>query len=236
MAGILDILANPLVLFAIAVPVFLFVGILVGTWLSQPRKNRVLKVSPESGMGVEYEVASEDSVNAYCDPVGDTPPQRFIKRHQALNILRKGFFKLTNYALWFGRYGTAYTYMVKGKETVEVTLRDAIHNIFGKELYDKIPNDEKTGYVKDQIEKSSVGVTVKFPNEPLTPEDLPSISEDDISRDNDERAMQNLWNEYKSTTSGDVFKIIFILGTGIGIGIVLALIFGWGAPVIISGA
>ena len=228
MFDFLSIFNNPLILLAVACPVVLLVGILVGNFVSQPSKNRVLKISPESGRGIELEVKDEDATNLHCDPVGNIPPQKFIKRLNAFTIIKKGWFKLKNYALWFGRYGTAY---VQGFEnsTVEVTLREAVLNIFGERLYQQIPVLQKK-----QIEDGKLGVIIEFPNNPLTPEGLPSISEDDINRDNDERAMQNLWDAYNEEKKHDAIQMIAYIGTGVAIGIVLALIFGWGAPIVVS--
>lgn len=98
MFDFLSFLSNPLILLAVACPVVLFLGIFMGSILSQPRKNRVIKVSPESGRGIELQVREEDATNLYCDPVGAIPPQRFIKRLNAFTIVKKGFFKLQNYA------------------------------------------------------------------------------------------------------------------------------------------
>jgi hypothetical protein len=254
---ILEFLLQPFVLLLISIPMTILVGIIIGTWLSQPRKPRVIQIAPESGRGREYDVESEDNVNAYCHSIENEPPQRFIKRYQALNILRKGWFKLSNYALWFARQGTAYTYKIdESKQEVKITLREAILNLFGPDLFERIPNDEKTGFIKDRIEKSSVGVTIEFPaglpltpknpiydptvtdaNDPRSQEYLPSISSDDIRRNDFDtfinaivRGVQRL---IKGTASGEWVKIIFIMGTGIGIGIVLSLIFHWGAPVVV---
>ena len=204
----------------------------MGVWLTQPRKNRVLKIEPESGRGVDLEVESEDTVNAYCKPVAHTPPQRFIKRHKALNVIRKGPFKLQNYALWLARYGTAYTKMVEGKKEVKVSFRDAVKNVFGKELYDRIPNNEKTGFIKDQIENNEIGVTVELSaTEALTPEGLKSLSSDDVRRGDIDTFISQIARGIRAaykTATGEYTKIIFILGTGIAIGIVLCQIFGWG--------
>lgn len=231
-----DFLGNPLILLAIVSPLLLFLGILVGNALSQPRKNRVLKLSPETGRGVELEVNEEDELNIRCDPVGNIPPQRFIKLHDAFNIVKKGWFKIQNYALWFAYYGSAYVRKLEG-EDVDITLETAIFNIFGKTLYDQIPREQK-----DQIEASEIGITVSFPNKPLTPldpktkESLPSISSDDLRRGDVDQfigALARGINSLSKTASGDWTKISFILGTGIAIGIVLSLIFKWGAPVIV---
>jgi len=241
--GILELFLNPLFLLVISMPIFVIVGLLLGTWLSQPRKARVLKVSPESGRGEELEIESEDTINAYCNPIGNMPPQRFIKRHEALNIIRKGFLKIQTYALWLARQGTAYTYMFGDKDEkhenpIKVSLKQAVYNVFGKELYEKIPNDSKTGYVKDKIENSSVGVFIEFPKAPLTPEGLPSVSSDDVRRGAIDSFINRLVRGVDKLGSGrtatEWVKVIFILGTGIGIGVVLSLIFGWGAPKIVE--
>lgn len=239
---ILDFLANPIILLLITIPVMLLIGLLLGVYASQPRRNRVIQIAPESGRGIEYEVEKEDTINAYCNPVSNSPPQRFIKLHQAFNIVRHGFMKPQNYALWIGRQGTAYTQEI-GDNPVKVPLRMAIYNLFGKDLYDHIPNNERSGYIRDKIERSEVAVIVEFPQSNLTPKgadgkELPSLSSDDVRRGAFDtfvgavvHGVQKLAQSGGRTEWG---KVIFVLGSGIAVGIVLSLIFKWGAPVIIS--
>ena len=228
----LNFLMNPWILLLILAPVMLLVGILAGNFSSQPRKNRVIKLAPESHIGIELEVKSEDAVNIYCDPVGKTPPQRFIKILNPYNIAKKGFLKIYNYALWFGRYGTAYVHKF-GDEDVHITLKQAISNVFGEKYFKQIPEAVMT-----VIEKGKLGVVVQFPKDPLTPTDdkgepLRSISEDDLNRDADSKAMGNLWNEYEKEKKGQMMNTIMVLGTGIAIGFVIMLITKWGSPVVI---
>ena len=231
----LEFFTNPLVLLSILAPILVFIGISSGYYLSQPRKNRVLKISPESGRGVELEVKSEDATNVYCDPVGDIPPQRFIKRLNAFSIIKKGWMKLQNYALWLGRYGTAYVTGIDDSD-IPVSFKAAILNVFGRTLYDQIPEQQRT-----QIEDGKIGVMIGFPNDPLTPKgtdgnDLPSISEDDINRDNDQRAMENLWEAYEQEQRSNTITQIAFVGCGVAIGIIVSLIFKWGAPTVITPA
>lgn len=198
------------------------VGIVFGNYLSQPRKPRVIKIAPESGRGVEYEVDEENAANVYCKAVGKTPPQRFIKLYPAMNILRKGWFKLTQYPLWFGRFGTAYTYTL-GSENLKTTLKATIENLFGAD-YAQIPQP-----VKNQIELGNIGVTIELPKGGLTPEGLPSISEDDINRDNDERAMKNLWDSQKKAGKSQfLVQSLPWIGVGMAIALILVQVFGWG--------
>lgn len=228
MFDFLNIFSNPLILLAVTCPVVLLVGVLMGNYVSQPSKNRVLKISPESGRGIELDVKSEDATNVYCSPVGNIPPQKFVKRVNAFTIVKKGWLRLQNYALWFGRYGTAYVQEIKNA-SVKITLQEAIMNIFGESLYKQIPQAQKT-----QIEKGDVGVLVEFPKNKLTPKGLPSISEDDINRDNDTKAMANLWDAFNEERKRDAIQMFAFIGCGVAIGIVLALMFGWGAPTVIN--
>jgi preprotein translocase subunit Sss1 len=240
---ILTFLANPLVLILLALPTLIFIGIWIGVWLSQPRKNRVYKIDPTNSTGIEYEVESQDTVNAYCKSVGNTPPQRFITMQNPINFIRNGVFRLQNFSAWFARIGTAYTqdFNPETKELkndpVTVPLRVAIENLFGKDLYDKIPNDEKTGYIKDKIEKSEIGVMIKFPEKPLTPNNMSSISPDDIRRHDVDNLIKAVVQGVKMLTakaSGEYLKIIFILGTGIAIGVIGSIIFHLGWPTVVT--
>lgn len=230
--NILNFLLNPWILLMIISPLLFLFGIIGGNLLSQPRKNRVLKVSPESHRGVELEIKSEDAINVYCPPVGNMPPQRFIKRLSAFNIIRKGWLRLQNYALWIGRYGTAYVHKFDN-EPVELSFKEAVYNVLGEKYYKQIPDPEK-----NHIEDGSIGVMIDFPKLPLTPTDkdgkaLPSISEDDLKRDSDERAMANLWDTFDKERKRSYLNMIAFIGTGIGIGVVLSLLFKWGSPVVI---
>jgi len=226
----LNVLANPWILITIISPVVLFLGLFLGNWLSQPRKNVVLKLDPQSHRGVSLQVREEDAVTVYCDRVGKMPPQKFIKRLNPYNILQKGWLKLSNFAMWFGRYGTAYVHEFKD-ELVNLEFADVVHHMFGEKYYKQIPDD-----VKKQIENAEVGVLVEFPINPLTPKDqkgklLPSISEDDIRRDDDEKAMKNLTASIEKETRRDMLNILAVFGAGIGAGIVVSLVMKWGAPV-----
>lgn len=230
---IINLLTNPIILLIILTPIMLLIGIVLGNYLSQPRKNLVMKLDPESHRGVQLEVNSEDTVNVYCKSVGDMPNQKFIKRLNPYNVMRKGWMKIQNFAIWFGRYGTAYVHQFDNKP-VELTFQKAVHNVFGEKYYKQIPKD-----IKSRIEDGSIGVTIEFPNDPLTPVDaegkeLPSISEDDIKRDKDDKAMANLWDSYDKEKKRSALNMIAFIGCGIAIGVVLSLLFRWGAPVVIE--
>lgn len=90
MSFILDVLANPVILIMLSSVVMAVVGLMLGVYISQPRKDRVIQFSPETGRGIEYDVSEQDEVRVRCKPVMNTPPQRFVKTplQNAYNIVR----------------------------------------------------------------------------------------------------------------------------------------------------
>lgn len=233
MLDFLNIFTNPWFLLMIVAPIMLVFGLIGGNILSQPRKNRVLKVDPQSHRGVELEINSEDTINVYCNPVGKMPPQKFIKYLEPFNVIRKGWLKIQNYALWFGRFGTAYVHKFNN-EPVKLSFKKAVYTVFGKRYYKQIPAN-----IKQRIESGSIGVTIEFPKGPLTPKSkgkkaLPSVSESDIRRDDDQRAMSNLWDTFDKEKKKSVINILMAIGTGVAIGIAICLLMKWGGPIIIQ--
>jgi len=235
MAGIFSILSiflNPFFLLAMMIPVVGFLFLYIGVYISQPRKNRIIQIAPETGRGRDYEVAKEDAVNLYCNPLGESPPQRFIKLYDAFNIVRKGPFKLQHFGLWVGRIGTAYTYTF-GNETVKVKLEQTMKTILGEDKY-KLFSDE----TKAQIESASIGVTIEFPKAELTPKGLPSLSSDDIRRHDIDHFIsslaQGIANLLKGRGRGNIVQVIMCVGTGIGIGFIIAFFLKVGGTTVVQ--
>lgn len=215
---------NPFILLLLASITFSMTGIMIGVYVSQPRKNRIIKLSPETGRGIEYQVEKEDAVNLICKAVGDTPPLKFRKTTAAWNIIRKGVLnKLQHYALWLGQEGTAYTFPLNAPD-IKITLRQTVENVFGLELYKQLSAD-----IKNRIESASVGVTVEFPQQPLTPmgkdgKSLPSVSEYDIQRDDDAKILHALATGIAKAKQGFSWNMLFAIGTGVAIGIIIGII------------
>jgi len=257
----------------------IIVGFFVGAYYSSPRKDRVQKVAPENGRGTDYEAKSQDGINVYCDPLGNEPPQKFIKTGYALNMIRKGLLgRLTHYALWTGRYGTAYTFTIGeksenlslkealikclgeaefyrdikeeqikkieedtnkyklGEDVVKTTLEKTMRNIFGKndreiDEYDLLPEATKI-----KIRDAEVGVIIEFPGVPLTPAGLPSVSSDDVHRDNDQKVVNALVNGIKKLGSGgpsQTFMMLLPMLTFAG-GIILAYLLHIGGTTVVE--
>ena len=65
--------------------------------------------------------------------------------------MKKGWFKLQSYALWIGRYGTAYVHKFDNKD-VDLSFKEAIYNVFGEKYYKQIPEDIKNHIVDNPLE------------------------------------------------------------------------------------
>ena len=59
MTFILEVLANPIILIVLASSVMAIVGLMLGVYVSQPRKDQVIQFSPETGRGIQYDVRNK---------------------------------------------------------------------------------------------------------------------------------------------------------------------------------
>jgi hypothetical protein len=213
----------------------LLTGTILGVYFAQPRHDVALLINPTSGRGREIKIMKQDAVNAFGEGLGNSPPQHFIKIHDAYNIARKGFLKLQHYALWLAREGTAYVYNFEGSKE-EISFSKAVKHFLG-DLYEKLPQD-----IKAKIEENKIAVTVEFPSGPLTPVNpyydpkqpegpenqkfLKSVSNDDLERNNDERAMRIYWEEAVKEEKKSYFNLLIACLAGGGIFSVIYLFTG----------
>lgn len=222
------------------VPIIGVIFYLVGIYQSQPRRTHVNQFSPESGIGKEYEVNHEDAIYMECDPMGEEFPQRFIKTGQPYNMMRKTAFKLQNFAMWLGRIGTAYTYNLENPK-VDISLEETVITLFSRQTYDKLSNE-----IKKKVHDAKIGVTVRFPQVSLTPENpnfdatqpisdknpkyMPLVNSDDVRRGAFDRFIIGLArgiNELNKTGGKkDIVTIILAAGSGGMLVTLLLLAFG----------
>lgn len=244
MSGIIDILTNPLMLILETGSGMLMLGLFLGVYMSQPRKNKVIQFSPESGRGIEYNVDKEDEINIKCDSVLNTPPQKFMKYplQTGYNIVKKGIFKrLHNYALWIGRMGTAYTFPLDTNRSLtleqieKTTLKQTLQNILEPENYDKLGST-----FQKKIEEAQVGVLIQFPKVDLTPPGMPSMSSDDIHRHAIEEFIgmlaQGIKDLMKKSGSREVINTIITLIAGCTFGLLIAWFLHIGSTTVVQQA
>ncbi len=118
-------------------------------------------------------------------------------------------------------------YKLGEDDAVKITLEETMKNIFSnlkdgriESTYDLLPEDTKA-----KIRLAKVGVVVSFPPVPLTPAGMPSISPDDVHRDNDQKVVNALVNGIKKLgTGGPSMLMLMILPM---IGVIIGLVLGW---------
>jgi hypothetical protein len=218
---IFQFLTNLVVLIPLLATTCVGAGLAIGIIGSTPRKNQALKLDIKTGRGVLYDVDKEGAIDISCKPVGDTPPQKFIHggRH-AFNVVRKGLFKLQHYALWIGRYGTAYVYRFDSKDSQEakISLKEGIMEVLTPQLYNQLSDD-----IQHKIEVAEMGIIIDLPSEPLTPAGLPSINSDDIKRDSDDKVLKSIAQHiHEQAKVGFSWNLLLGIGCGVGIGFVAA--------------
>lgn len=234
-------LFNPFILLIFSVPITAVVFLLAGMYVSQPKKDRVVQLSPESGTGKEYDINIQDSTEMGCKPLlkGEAP-QRFLKTGQAYNVIKKTAWKLQSSATWIGRIGTAYTYPL-GNESVTISFIDSVKQVFTEETFNRL-----SGELKKRIAEAQIGVTVKFPQVSLTPLNpnfnpeqpisqlnpkyMPMVNSDDVRRGAFDKFINSLATGiYKLATGGNKVNLIqLITSAGAGGCAVMLILLAFG--------
>lgn len=207
-------------------PIFIGVGVslgvFVGIYLSKPKKNQVWKVMPNDYRGIDLNVREENAMSLHCEPMKGMPPQRFLKYRGGYTVvqkLRRRIIKITRH---IAREGTAYTQRIESGILSNINLADTIKTLWGDTFYDSIPEEQIL-----VLEDSKINVTVQLEDDPLTPESLPVISEENIKTEEDRQASATFWRAKKDFLKSANMEKIAFMGAGIGICFALSLIMGW---------
>lgn len=221
---IIDIfLAN----FNLFTPIFMAFGIplgfALGIYLSRPKKNQVFKVLPDDRLGHDLEIIEETAVSLVCKPHKNMPPQRFLRYRAGFTVMQEARFgRLRKITRYMGRIGTAYSQRMEAGKLTNISLVDVLKTLWGNEVYAKM-----TDALKKPIEEGLIAVTVQLEEDPLTPKNLPVISEENIKQEEDRQAARTLWEGRKDSMKSLTMQMIFPIGLGVAIGIVAALFLGW---------
>ena len=208
---------------------FALVGVFIGLAFHPRAKNQVMKIIPRDRRFVDFNIARENAFSVECEEQKGFPPQRFIKFRAGFSGTVGRFLK-RSITRFIGREGTAYTWRTEtlgGARELKSpkfigTLADALKGLWGLEFYDTIPEDKK-----DELEESTINVTVDISNEDLTPENSKSVSEEDIKREEDRLAAETFWKGKKEVQKSEWTQWIFIFIAGMGAALLLAKLFGW---------
>jgi len=198
-------------------------GILLGLLLSRPKKNQVFKILPNEHRGFDLNVIKEHAMFLHAEPIGDLPPQRFLKYRPGITVLiKRRFGRVLKITRFLAREGTAYTQKLQAGKIENVPLAKTMEILWGETEYNKIPK-----VLKDKLETSKIGVTVSLADDPLTPHSMPSISEEDIKTEEDQAASETFWKGRKSTMRGQAMQSLAWIGFGFGIALAIGLLMGW---------
>jgi len=198
-------------------------GILLGLWLSRPKKNQVFKVLPGDQRGFDLEVLNETSLSLDCENYKGLPPQRFLKFRPGFTVLQKMRWGRTRKIMrHIGRDGTAYTQRSEQGNIENVPLSQTLKVLWGDENYNKMSDE-----LRDPIESGKIGVTIQLEDDPLTPKNLPILSEENIKQWEDSQASKTLWEGRKDVMKSIGIQMMFPVGLGVAIGLVMALFLGW---------
>lgn len=202
-------------------------GIGVGLWLSRPKKNQVFKIQPQNRQGYDLEIKEENAMSLHCIPINKAmPPQRFMKYRPSITVDQRGRMgrvrKITRY---LGREGTAYTQRMEGGKIQNLSIADTLRIMWGNEAYKDVW--ENVPELIDLVEESKIGVTVDLEDDPLTPEGLPVISEENIKTEEDRQASQTFWKGMNAALRQQTIYYLAWLGAGVGVGFGICLALGW---------
>lgn len=197
-------------------------GILLGMILSRPKKNQVWKIIPGDNRGYDLDVVEENALSLYCEPIGTLPPQRFMKYRPGFTTeIKRRFGRLMKITRHIGREGTAYTQRFEAGILKNIRLSDTLKVLWG-ESYQLIPKE-----LLPAIEESKIGVTIRLEDDPLTPENLKVLSEENIKTEEDRKASETFWKGRASALRGATVQNFAWIGFGFGICFVICLAMGW---------
>lgn len=200
---------------------FLVIGVLLGLLLKPPSRNQVTKLIERDRRFVDFNINEESAFSLNCDPVKGFMPQRFIKLAPGYTGKVGRFIKRT-ITRFFGKEGTAYTWIFEGGEDKKLgSLADALHGIWGEDYWNLFAENEPDK-VKE-LEESKVNVTISVETG-FTPEGFQSVSEEDIKREEDREAAKTFWRGKRSEEKRQFLDYLIIGMAGFGVALMLQII------------
>jgi hypothetical protein len=212
----IDVLSNPLnwAFFGIA----LVIGLALGVFLKPFVGNQVIKIIPTDHRFIDLDIKEETAVSLECKKKKGYPLQRFFKLHPGFTGMAGRIIKKP-VTRFLGMEGTAYTWKVQeGVNKLLGSLKDAVRAVWGEDFWSYVPDEQRA-----LLDESRIQVTVGLDESPLTPENMRSVSEEDIKIETDRKAAQTLWAEHGIKLRNQYINMI--LAGGFGAAIVFALFF-----------
>lgn len=223
----LDWFIDPSLLVLMLIPVFVAIGIILGVYLSIPRKHQVDKYLPNDNRAYEFNVKKETRFGLFCDAVANLPPQAFFKLFPSTLIYRKGliggFRPIVRY---IAREGIAFTQgVIDNVDFTNKKLHEIVSVLWGDD-YEKTPER-----LRKKLEESKIDVTIRIGD----PVDIKlkdkktgieyTISEDEVYKERVQRAMEGVEQGKNKASAIPRLNYILAVGCGIGLGLLVAAFF-----------
>lgn len=204
----------------VMVALFILVGILIGLILKPKAGKHVMKILPRDRRFIDFNIAEENAFSLECESKKGFPPQRFIKLRPGFTG-RVGTFLKKAVTRFIGKEGTAYTWKTESAHVKIGTLADALKGLWGPKFYATIPDRKR-----EELEESKIQVTVDL-DDGLTPENMESVSEEDLLTEQDRKAAETYWQGKKQAEKGEWTRWIFIFVAGMGAMAIASKFLGW---------
>jgi len=200
----MSLFANPIVLAAIGICIVLFAYYMM--IFIRPIK-KVLLLRLRDYRGQDLTVSQETDLGLFCKAVKGVT-HRFIKVGPAW-VFHEGGRMITRF---IGIEGTAYTGLIKGDGTVNVSVKDFLVFLWGEVFYNGIPKEQR-----DKVENDVIGITVAVERGDEEDSGLPTLTASDINDENEAVVLNKLADPSDKKT-GDTFMktvINFLLGASV---------------------
>lgn len=181
--------------------------------------NIVMKLIPREHRFVDFSIQEETAISLDCKEKKGYPPHKFLKIGPGF-VGKVGRFVKRSSTRWLGKEGTAYTWETENDKYTEIPggLAAALKTVWGEEFYNEIPEAARL-----QLEENKILVTVDL-STGLTPAGMRSISEEDIKRETDRKAAENLWEAKKQVQRGQLLNYMIWAVAGFGVACALIVV------------
>ncbi len=166
--------------------------------------KKVLLLRPRDRRGQSLSVVQETDLGLVCKPIKKVT-HRFIKVGPSWVFHETG----RMVTRFLGLEGTAYTALAKGDDIVNISIKEFLEFLWGKEFYSAIPEVQK-----GKVETDVIGITIKVQKIDEEEAGLNPLTADDINDENDNIVLSKIAEPQKTDLSQNIIKNLMWLMLG----------------------
>lgn len=166
--------------------------------------KKVLLLRPRDRRGQSLSVVQETDLGLVCKPIKKVT-HRFIKVGPSWVFHETG----RMVTRFLGLEGTAYTALAKGDDIVNISIKEFLEFLWGKEFYGAIPEVQKS-----KVETDVIGITIKVQKIDEEEAGLNPLTADDINDENDNIVLSKIAEPQKTDLSQSIIKNLMWLMLG----------------------